>query len=199
MYFFFSTAYDIIYSSDFQGEHISDLLRRYAFVVIEIDQFYNIFCNSFSWHILYWNIRALVALRTIIFITKISFTSPFHIPPYLKNSKCATFLGNNGVFVLLFSYFVILIQYANIFLTLFILWKLFCCCYYCNVCGLMIVNKSSYRMCVKIKKVCKDFVVGIFECRAYYFLLCKDFFFDKLYMWLCCLLSLRGLGTFLCM
>ena len=32
-----------LYSSDFRGEHISDFLPRFAFVVIEIDQLYNIF------------------------------------------------------------------------------------------------------------------------------------------------------------
>ena len=41
--YFSEPGYDIIYSSDFQGEQISDFLQRFTFVAIEIHQLYNIF------------------------------------------------------------------------------------------------------------------------------------------------------------
>ena len=54
--------------------------------------------------VLYWNIRTLVALKTITLLLK-SYLLLSHSISFVKNPKCPTFLWYNGIFLLFFFYY----------------------------------------------------------------------------------------------
>ena len=105
------------YSSDFQGDHISDFLLRFAFALFEIDQLHNI-CKTPFPDIIVLKYKDICFIKNKIALLLKSCLPLSYSIPIVKNSKC-TFLVNKRLFFLLLLFFFFFIQYAKIFLTIF--------------------------------------------------------------------------------
>ena len=152
-------------------------------MAIEIDQLYNIVWNLFL-AFLYWNIRIFVAFRTISLLLK-SCLPLSHFISFVKKTQNAQYFWEiKAFFFFFFNFLLSSFHMQRFFWHILYCVNFFCCVWLLeNYWCLMVVNKYSYRMCVKIKKDVKILLLKLLneDHIFHFFLLCKEIF-DKLYI-----------------